>query len=235
MYKYLLLIIFFINYFFYSNAQNLVPNSSFEDTISCPNGGGQIYLAIGWTSFNGNPDYFNSCTACSNPLGCFGIPENVWGSQQAFDGNAYAAIITYYEQFQYREIVGAKLLQPITPGKKYFVSYYVSRTGGYTFLPYHSDGGSNNLGFRFFMNSYSASDPNPIDNFAHINETSIIIDTINWIRISGTFIADSAYQYIAIGNFFDDQRILHFLSCPGFALSDLLILTFFPPSINTIS
>ena len=56
------------------------------------------------------------------------------------------------------------------------------------------------------MNSFSEFNPCPIDNFTHINETSIIADTINWARISGTFIADSSYQYIAIGNFFDDQH-----------------------------
>jgi len=30
------------------------------------------------------------------------------------------------------------------------------------------------------------------------------VDTINWTKIFGSFVADSAYNYIMIGNFFDD-------------------------------
>ena len=42
-----------------------------------------------------------------------------------------------------------------------------------------------------------------IKNFAHVYTDSIVTDTINWTTISGSFISDSAYQYILIGNFFD--------------------------------
>lgn len=39
-----------------------------------------------------------------------------------------------------------------------------------------------------------------------VYENSIVSDTVNWIRIAGSFIADSAYQYLMIGNFFDDAN-----------------------------
>ena len=45
-----------------------------------------------------------------------------------------------------------------------------------------------------------------IDNSPLFYTNSIISDTINWITISGSFIADSAYQYLMIGNFFDDAN-----------------------------
>ena len=35
---------------------------------------------------------------------------------------------------------------------------------------------------------------------------SIITDTLNWTLTHGSFIADSAYNYIVIGNFFDDNH-----------------------------
>ena len=209
MYKYLLLILLFNNYFFYSRAQNLVPNPSFEDTISCPNGFGQIDKSSGWMSFSESPDYYNACAvSCSVMTGtCFGIPQSHYGSQEAFDGNAYVGLATYYELYQYREIIGTQLIHPLSRGIKYFVSCYISNAGGYTFFPHHySDGSSNNFGFRFFMNSYSPFNPCPIDNFSHIHETSIITDSVNWTKISGSFIADSSYQYIAMGNFYDDQH-----------------------------
>ena len=46
-------------------------------------------------------------------------------------------------------------------------------------------------------------------NYAHIFETEIITDTTNWTTISGNFVADSAYQYLVIGNFFDDILTSH--------------------------
>jgi hypothetical protein len=45
--------------------------------------------------------------------------------------------------------------------------------------------------------------PAPLTNFAHVYSSQIIADTTNWTTISGSFIADSAYQYIILGNLFD--------------------------------
>ncbi|MBK9282774.1 MAG: hypothetical protein IPM51_00470 [Sphingobacteriaceae bacterium] len=36
---------------------------------------------------------------------------------------------------------------------------------------------------------------------------SVNIRQVNWTKIAGALIADSAYQYIYIGNFFDDNNI----------------------------
>ena len=42
------------------DAQNLVPNPSFEDYTSCPTSVAQITLATPWvTPTTGSPDYFN--------------------------------------------------------------------------------------------------------------------------------------------------------------------------------
>lgn len=43
-------------------------------------------------------------------------------------------------------------------------------------------------------------------NFAQVFTDSILSDTINWFHIKGSFVADSAYQYITLGNFFDDAH-----------------------------
>ena len=52
---------------------------------------------------------------------------------------------------------------------------------------------------------YSTFNPTPIDNIANINSNSIILDSTNWVKISGSFVADSAYNYLIIGNFFTDS------------------------------
>ena len=47
--------------------------------------------------------------------------------------------------------------------------------------------------------------PVPIDNISQVYADSVISDTSNWIKISGSFNADSAYSYISFGNFFSDS------------------------------
>ena len=73
---------------------------------------------------------------------------------------------------------------------------------------------TNNIGVLFSTIAYknplddnlNTSNPAPINNFAHVYSTMIVSDTVNWITVSGSFIADSAYSYIIIGNFFDNQH-----------------------------
>ncbi|HYV55611.1 MAG TPA: T9SS type A sorting domain-containing protein, partial [Chitinophagaceae bacterium] len=67
-------------------------------------------------------------------------------------------------------------------------------------------------GARFSTVAYSYFNPVPIDNFSQIESDSVITDTSNWVQISGSFIADSLYQYLSIGNFFVDSLTLHFTS-----------------------
>jgi hypothetical protein len=65
---------------------------------------------------------------------------------------------------------------------------------------------SNNIGVRFTTKPYSASFPPPINNTATLNTDTIVKDTLNWILLSWNFTADSAYNYIYIGNFFDNAH-----------------------------
>jgi hypothetical protein len=63
------------------------------------------------------------------------------------------------------------------------------------------------LGARFTQTKYNLVFPNYsnilMDNIAHINGSIIIGDTLNWVKIKGSFVADSAYKFIILGNFFD--------------------------------
>jgi len=42
-------------------------------------------------------------------------------------------------------------------------------------------------------------------NYSTFNEANLVVDTVNWVEMSYQFIADSTYQYLAFGNFFDDE------------------------------
>ncbi len=177
-----------------SFAQNLVPNWSFEDTVSCPTAITQINRALGWSSYSQTPDYFNVCNG-----GQVGVPLNAFGFQNALSGNAYAGFAAFHVG-NLREYIGSQLIQPLDSGFKYFASLYVSRATYNT-----QNKASNKIGIKFSTVSYSQGNPQPTDNYAQIFSDSIIEDTLNWVKISGSFIADSAYQYVSIGNFFTDS------------------------------
>ena len=49
---------------------------------------------------------------------------------------------------------------------------------------------SNNLGMLFSTNSYSETNPVPVNNFAQFNWPFVVEDTLDWKLISGSFIAD---------------------------------------------
>ncbi len=183
---------------------NLVPNPSFEDTVSCPTYYTQINKSVGWSSYRLSPDYFNSC---NNTF--VGVPNNEPGFQYARTGNSYAGLFTYAKfGFNTREIIGIRLIQPLVTGATYFVSFYVCLAIG---TIQHNNIITNRIGLKFFTDSFSVSNPVPIDNSADIFTDSLISDTLQWSLISGNFIADSAYEYIGIGNFFNDSLTTYVL------------------------
>jgi hypothetical protein len=67
--------------------------------------------------------------------------------------------------------------------------------------------GISKIGILFSTVNYNAFNPSPINGFAHIYCDSIITDTLNWITVKGSFVADSNYSFITIGSFFTDEHI----------------------------
>jgi len=178
-------------------CQNLVINPSFEDTVSCPNNFGQVNQAIGW--FNGlfSPDYFNACTSNLN----VDVPTNYYGYAFPADGNAYVGLATYISNNpNYREIIGSSLNQSLVLGTKYYISACIIRVDTTV-----ADCAVDKFGFKFSTTNIAYT--NLVNNFSHFNSDTIYLDKTNWTTISGSFIADSSYQFIYIGNFYKDANI----------------------------
>jgi hypothetical protein len=156
-------------------------------------------LATGWQSFRESPDYFNSCDNGST-FPALGVPQNAIGYQAAFDGDAYIGLVCFHANGDSsREYAGVQLTSPLTIGSKYYVSFYVSLAD--------SLGGNcatNKIGIKFSTIPFTENTPAPVNNFAHVFSQSIISDMQNWTPVFGSFIADSAYSYLIIGNFFTD-------------------------------
>ncbi len=185
-------------------TQNLVPNHDFDEYYICPDGVSDFEnFTKYWINFGGSPDYFHVCSSSS----LSSIPHNVSGYQYPASGEAYAGLFTKQTPHaDAKEYIGVQLFNILIPGKEYFVSFKVNQAyGGIGEI----NCATNNLGALFTtyqVDNPSMQYPNPlINNFAHINHEEIITDTANWVTVSGSFIADSAYKYIVIGNFFDDD------------------------------
>lgn len=199
--KYLLLLLSILSLQKATAQLNLVPNPSFEDTVYCPTGIRQIDASQHWLNFGNTPDYFN---ACSNPV--FGVPNSTFGFQYAHTGNAYAGAVFYLRPSHpsgpnYREFIGVELINNLIVGQKYFVSFYVVNAA--------VNNGSvacNKHCINFYTVPFDSCCPPPLINTSKLFTDSILIDTLNWTKISGSFIADSAYQYLCIGNLFNDTN-----------------------------
>ncbi len=191
-------------------AQNLVPNPSFELHDTCPSIFGFASKPLYWDRWDQSPDYFH---ACAGELGgidtLLDVPWNGFTWQYAHDGEAYVGM-TCFEPNDFREHVGAPLVEPLVVGQTYHVSYWVNLAteGSY----WETRWACNNQGVLFTMDEHlwsgqTGSGPEFTPrNHAHVNKPTILTDTANWTLVSGSFVADSAYRYIVLGNFFDDAH-----------------------------
>jgi len=178
--------------------QNLVPNPSFEEYTDCPTGYPDLDGKCNyWTSFRSSPDYMNSCSSICGF-------NNQRGYQTARSGLAYVGFFSFGKNNPTaKEQVGAELLSPLEIGVKYYVSFWVSCA----YRNMAVNVATNKIGARFTTYQYNEPPTVSLPNNCHIYTTKIITDTLNWVQISGSFVADSLYRYIVIGSFFDDYQI----------------------------
>lgn len=190
--KILLFIIIFLHCGI-SKGQNLVQNSGFESYSTCPNTVGEVNKCSGWNSYGNSSDYFNVCDTFLAD-----VPQNALGFQYPYAGDAYCGLYNY-DPSGYREYIGSLLTDSLFINVKYYVSLAVV-------LSDQRRCKSNNIGVLFSTVPYSDSIPPLQNNFAHFSYQNLISDTLNWLRIAGSFIADSNYKYIVVGNFFDNSN-----------------------------
>ncbi len=211
--KYLVVLILSFTQFIF-NAQNLVPNPSFEEYYNCPLSvgglgvnGGEPWIKY-WYSMQWTPDYMHYCVG--DPEASNYPTSNAWGSQEPYDGEGYISVISHDQTIGAREYIAIELIEPLEIGETYEVSFSVSDADGGE-LEYF-DCVTNNMGLRFLKNpAYywnNESDNNPLSpmNEADVNENDLITDSLGWTLIAGTFQANDSYTHIAIGNFFDDEH-----------------------------
>lgn len=201
-------------------AQNLVPNPSFEDYAVCPY---TVGFQLGdrplhWYSWTMSPDYFNACCGALNGLDTLvDVPLNGWSYQHAWDGEAYVGGYAYDGvSGDYREFVGAQLIEPLQVGCTYMVRFRTNPAFNGSYWLINGGGVCNNIGLLFTMESYAWTAPTPAPsyhafaarNYAHVYSSAVITDTLAWTLVEGLFTADSAYAHVVLGNFFTDANTI---------------------------
>lgn len=192
---------------------NLVNNGSFENYSTCPNAFSQVNYAVGWNKsyiWNSNPggwhtEYMNSC----NGGNWVGVPVNGWGSQSAYNGNGYIAQAPACpsQQANYRENIYTQLASPLQIGATYTISYRISLGDNCRYVANHVCA---QIGTDAIF---------PINNQA-LCSSGIVSSKTAWTVISTTFVADSNYTYLSIGNFYDDANTTYTLTYSGSSLNN---------------
>jgi hypothetical protein len=203
------------------SAQNLVPNGSFEDFTTCPAFIGYAQYATGWLNLHtSSADYFNAC----NTSGVVDVPLNQFGYQFAADGQAYVGMATSAVGGVpwYREIVGIELTEQLQPGVPVCLSFRTAM-GGYGNWPGNSTiYSSKGLGLKFFTELPTDWSDYLYPNSAALHLDVVPTDTALWYNVSGLYVPDSAYRFVAVGNFFADSLSeITLIDTSGFGAFDI--------------
>lgn len=185
-------------------AQNLVPNPGFETTTTCAlNGAGVLNGEVfPWNSPDqSSMDLYNLCSV--SPL--WAVPQNQFGYQYPHSGNGYIGGVMY-NVGGYKEFSQVRLTSPLIANQVYCISFYVTVSN-----PQYT--ACNKIGMYISSSEILGTTAVTTMNLTpQVVELSVIMDTINWHLISGTYTAAGGEEYIIVGNFASIQSTdtLHF-------------------------
>jgi hypothetical protein len=132
------------------------------------------------------------------------------GEQTPAHGDAYAGIHTFSDDdgfpCYYREWIGIQLSEPLVVGATYHASLKVSLTLAGTSIIERIRFANDHVGLLFSTIYFFQADLDPVPGHAQVYGSSVVVDSLGWQLISGSFVADSAYGYVVVGNFFSDEE-----------------------------
>ncbi len=197
----------------YSRSQcitiNLIRNPNLEEYNCCPNNAGMISCATDWTQpiVNGGStsEYLNTCGIDSLVM-----PSLLPFFQHTHFGNGYAGIriYDYFPPSANREYIQGALSEPLKAGQCYYCEFWVELfTFNYSspFVAidaisiYFSDTLPQKIDAEAMAMYFPAQINNPTGR--------IISDTVNWTKITGTFIATGGEKFFTVGTFKQESDI----------------------------
>lgn len=200
-----LIVFFYFFNFISAEAQNLVPNASFEKVHEITN----WWMGTG-SQFNRIMKWWQSPTQGSPDILFVKVKDNMKPPRNGFDlspyeprsGKMMLGIKTYgckHNFIHCKEYIQVKLTDSLIVGMEYYVEFYAN--------PMHTSISSNHLGAALStVHTYQYHEQGLYYLTPKANSTALLRDTGEWQKISATFVADSAYQFLLIGNFFPDEQ-----------------------------
>ena len=207
--------VFAINLFEPSNclAQiNFVQNSSFEDLDTCPYKANQIYFAKNWDTLQngGGADLFSKCTAITQ----LSSPLNAVGYEFPRSGISYIEMGLFCQcQLHFsrplRDYARVKLNGKLTFGETYCTTFYICLTE-------RANLAIDNIGAYFDNGNLQTCYYCPAIALPQVISPSgvFMTDTMNWMKVQGSFIATGNESYLTIGNFKSDSAT-NFINVPS--------------------
>ena len=212
-------------------AQNLVPNPSFESIGKKPKRLGSIESATGWVSPTGvRADLF-----VDSKVENVSTPLNIYGKEYAKEGGNYAGIIGYLPKgkstFKSRSYIMTKLEAPMKKGMNYCVKFNIS-------LAEASKYACNNIGAKLSKKPFGTDAKVPIIEDASLlhfsNDHKAFNARFDWTEICGTVTAKGGEKYITIGNFDkdDDTRKERMKKDPKIKLAQIMAAYYYVDDIS---
>jgi outer membrane protein OmpA-like peptidoglycan-associated protein len=190
---------------FSAGGNELISNGSFEERVWCPGDytQSQLKTIVGWSQANaGTPDHFDACSSG----GKAGVPDNMFGSQPALDGDAYAGLVLYSQSKPYyREYMQSELSRPLEAEEWLCVEWWVCAADKGRVI---TDG----LGLYFTAEAPKAKGEGMLTATPQVTnpELHLLSDRWSWTRLSDVFQAKGGEQFVTIGNFKSPEE-LHFM------------------------
>lgn len=185
------------------NAQNIVPNPSFESINFIDNRWSGTYRSfekkvVDWDSpNNGSPDLL-STDNCNKMYPK--RDELILTDCTVRSGKIMVGIKTFgcrSRTTHCKEYIQCELLEPMEPGKNYRIEFWLKLVDGSV--------KTNNLGISLSTHKVRYASESVINFLTPKYNIDTIIDTYNWIRVNTTYRSDSNYAYLLIGNFYSDD------------------------------
>lgn len=189
--KLLVVLLFMI---FELQAQNLVPNGSFEDFSTCPNSLAQLHFADFWFAPQQSSELYNQCSI--DPFHYSTVPQNNAGFQYARTGSGYAGCVFAVEHNDYHENITAYLRESLTAGEEYTLTYFISSP------ELAGRGVDNPSGLLTTDSIFPMTSLGRILLKPQVKLSDVYFaDSVRWMKVSGSFIAGGGENYLTIGTF----------------------------------
>ena len=156
------------------------------------------------------PDYYNICANSIIYPHWSTIPYNSYNYQYPKSGNAFLGIATCAYNVSNDssksdvEYISTKFANPLKQNTCYYAEMYVN-------LSNVCELGTNQISMLFSASEFTTaprSYTNTIQPQVQWDTTQCFTDTLNWVKISGTFVAQGGEQYLTIGNFKDGNHLI---------------------------